>query len=152
MIYVTLALGSGGTAFKCPHHCNEIAQPPGSIRDIFTDLYHYVLASSGYSTELMQAVCCIQDYQTGVRYHLGAKRTNQILYLSVVNVTHVPENPIVTQLRSREVHIVEEKTAACTPGTAGDCEVSISILSRYPLRIVSPLFFSQNLFIHLIQV
>lgn len=86
----------------------------------------------------------MQDYKAGVRYKLGAKKTSQILYLSIANVTYVPQNPLFSNLRSREVHIVDEETAGCKSDDEGRCLVSVSILSRYPFPIASPLSFSQR--------
>jgi hypothetical protein len=73
----------------------------------------------------------LQDYEHGVTFELWTRRTAQILYLNVANVTYIPRSKLTSKLRPQELRVVERSTPACLSSAEGLCLHSSCILNRH---------------------
>lgn len=66
-------------------------------------------------------------------FNLASRRTSELLYLHVANVTYVPEAPEVLKLRARELRVYEEITPECDSQQWDLCFRSASTFDRCAL-------------------
>lgn len=68
-----------------------------------------------------------------MEFNLASRRTSELLYLHVANVTYVPEAKVVSRLRARELRVYEESTSECDSQEWELCFRSVSTFDRCAL-------------------